>query len=332
MLIKMTEITPLHDEYFIIAWHVLENNFPTIEINCASFIGIEYQFNEVQSDSILCILIPEFPGNSLQKPIEILPPNILVVRCPGDKIGLGKIHTSKLPKFRQQHSPKEISYNVIDLYSNNSVRRFLQLHSDSASSFNNLFRKIYALSLISGLENIPTGRDASESYEKQVKRILDYFFDDCDAIGEAQRTASNKSFRFDICYYIDLFKNDFWEKIRAQTDSTHLIVECKNSKDGKELGKAISQVEKYFTASNAGACAIITIRDKSNLHKMRHYSKIIENKSVFLLILDDSDLKSLLLQHPHSPLVLKLNGTNQFHNRSSIGVLYKMMDDARLDH
>ncbi|NRB38351.1 MAG: hypothetical protein HRU20_07760 [Pseudomonadales bacterium] len=333
MFLKKDRILPLFSEYF---WYVAYENiaihYPEIDLEAVDVDPVDISIAELKEDAIACLLIPNL-SEDWQLSLKAKIPYMMIIRLSEVSIGVGWMTAQTLENVRSSFDIREYSYSLQDFYTNTNRRRNLMKYiGKNERLIDRKFRKKYAEHLIDELKDVMPGRDQFEDYERVVKKILDFFFDDCGATGESQKQASNKSYRFDICYYIELFRNEFWEKIRDETGASHIIVECKNSVEKRELDRGVSQAKKYFDTSNAGACGIITIRDKSSLSKIKQYSKLIENRKAFLLVLDDRDLEGLIMPS-YQPIILpKADNVLEIYDRCSFSILYKMMEDNRLEH
>jgi hypothetical protein len=288
----------------------------------------------LSNSRVIYILEPDFPSGWKPEILKIFI-NMVVVELENGELGLGKISKKCLQYLNELNLGTETKkYSVIEFYEKLETRRELGRYISGTEKFlHQEFRNENAKKLINELRSIPPGISHFSQYECVVQKILDQFFDDCNSISSKQRPVSAKSYRFDICYYIDRFGNRFWDEISKESSASHIIVECKNSDESAQLGTAVSQVQKYFTSTNSGSCAIITIRKKKNLDKMKHYSKMVQDRSVFLLVLDDSDLEQMVVVNQNIGIFIRNNQSEvDYCHYTSIGVLYKMMQDARLDY
>lgn len=265
---------------------------------------------------------------------ESTPITIVLVEGNDGGVYCGRVIAEAVQRFRERYPSLDVKkYSIIAIYEDTQLRRALgQANKSQTERVLHLeLVKENKRRLIERLESTRPGKENWQDYEDIVKDIFDQFFDDCLATSESQRSVSGSSFRFDLCYRINSYDDPAWERLRKETNASHIFVECKNSEKPQELVKAISQADKYFKATNVGSCGVVAIRDKSKLEKMKHYARLIQDKSIFLLVLDDSDLKKLLF-YEKSSVVVHVGNKNIIMDATAVGILCALMDEARLSH
>lgn len=228
------------------------------------------------------------------------------------------------------------NYNIYNLYECTETRRALNKLQNNFHDIqlHKYICRNYAVKLSEQLKETPAGKENGndKKYENIVGDIFELFFDECDAQREAQKIVSNGSYRFDITYYIPPFEDILWDEIRTNAKSSHILIECKNSKEDGELIKAVSQIHKYFTSTMIGNFAIITIRDKSSRKKNKEYIKLLQDREKYIIILDDSDLTEIILEKfsDRDMIILQIDNKKWAFEFSPITKLYKMIVDERL--
>ncbi|NLR37386.1 hypothetical protein, partial [Aeromonas hydrophila] len=253
-------------DYYLELAHVLINSLSVDKkLNLfirETVIHSTKQLDYINTDS--CII---FVPVELEQKDEVLPKLIVVFEVVGDNCCTHLVTTAK---NNHEHfittellpNAKIKNYNLHELYSDSNIRRTLNKakYYSHDKRLHNIYCKQYALALTTKLYKIPVGKGISpnnedsdeKEYQKTIGDILDLFFDECDAEREIEKRVSNNSFRFDLTYYIPPFSDILWDQIREHSKSSHILIECKNSKEDGELIKAVSQVQKYFSSTTVG--------------------------------------------------------------------------------
>lgn len=324
----------IHDEYFSYITQVLLEKNSISHNNIVTIQGSLYP-----NEEIICIFKPDIKDwlNQFNKKyhyqyINTIP--CILITSHNNQVFYSNVYRQEIDTLIDA---RIINYSMSDFFSCKEHRSSLLLKTNrNTNQVNSFFRREYAKSLIIRLEKIKPGKEDYKHYENLVKDIFDFLFDENHGSGIPQDSIANGSYKVDINYYIEPYKTemeayDFWKKIRDETQSSYLYIECKNSIESSELKYAVSQIEQYFIATNIN-CGIITIRDKSSINKIKLYTKLIEKKSKFLLILDDSDLIQLLTpKHTNAVDIKEVNEpVIKRYYRNSGSALYELMAQARI--
>lgn len=294
-------------------------------VSARRLLDLDEPIENVELDAKTLFLLRASKNKSWPQRIYEMIPHILVKEFNNGDIAIGAVNARCAEKLADSLSISSFDLDPSLVYENLNYRREARFELDHADYFlHQQFLLDCAHQFSHELSSIPDGKGSFSEYETIVKKILDLFFDDLGIIGEQQKEIANRHSRLDICYYMQPRGCIFYNKLFKDTNSSHLIIECKNSKNSKELGKAISQVQKYFTMTNVCNAGIITIRDKSKLYKMKHYSKMIQNDQLFLIVLDDSDLIELITRKQDYTLFESSSGDCEVYESSPLSELYKL--------
>ncbi len=143
--------------------------------------------------------------------------------------------------------------------------------------------------------------DNAKKFQNITKEIFDFLFDKSQ-IAEGKLEIRNHSGenRRDILFDISMCREYCFRDFLKNFNSTHILCECKNTKEVSEFKKGIDQICRYTDTGSFGTFAIFVVRNKKEMKDQQNFWARQNDR--FILLLDDNDLKNLLdenvEQHP----------------------------------
>jgi hypothetical protein len=158
--------------------------------------------------------------------------------------------------------------------------------------------------LLSNVTSLPTGKEASDEYERSVEAFLTALFYSALTNPHVQHKIHDGRKRIDITY-TNMGPSGFFKWLSANFSAAHVFVECKNY--GKELeNPELDQLAGRFSPSR-GQFGLLVCRTFKNKLKFaaRCRDTAVDGRG-FIIALDDRDLATLVESRKSDPLFLNL--------------------------
>lgn len=164
--------------------------------------------------------------------------------------------------------------------------------------------------LLQSLKKLPAGRETAGQYEDIIERIFSVIFYPslCNPTKQHQIHEGRK--RIDITYTNEA-KNGFFNWVAMHYPASHIFVECKNY--GKDIANPeIDQLSGRFSPSRGQVGILIcrSVKDKALLYR-RCIDTAKDNRG-FILVLDDSDIESLINDYFNDQQAMDYNQIQAF--------------------
>jgi hypothetical protein len=146
--------------------------------------------------------------------------------------------------------------------------------------------------LLRELQQIPTGIDSADDYEKQVEKLLTSLFYPslCNPVKQHQIHQGRK--RVDITY-VNAARGGFFAWVAQHYPAPHIFVECKNY--GREVGNPdIDQLSGRFSPSRGQVGILICRRIADKALLAQRCRDTANDHRGFIIALDDDDIAELV--------------------------------------